>query len=248
MEGSPFFDQLRIAHWDMRLEFDTGQKVYTHRFVLCAAFQFFEGLCEAEIERYFYKMPPSEDQPVTADMLCLMLSFLYEDWHIPGVTKIRTKAVCKYVEHCRGSCCFGCALTLMLLYRYWDIKAAADFLGARPGAMKALTGPCRCCECPTTRYARDMVAPGSNGMCPWCWQLESPTSTCQSDKGEVQYQYHITDSNVDWESREEVNAKIIAVGGFTLVPHKVLHALSKQIQASRPITNCMTFQNLLASF
>lgn len=109
MEGSPFFDQLRVAHWDMRLEFDTGQKVYTHRFILCAAFQFFEGLCETEIERYFYKMPSSEDQPVTADMLCLMLSFLYEDWHIPGVTKDRTKAVRKYVEHCRGSCCFGCA-------------------------------------------------------------------------------------------------------------------------------------------
>ena len=61
MDESPFYDQSRIAHWDMCVKFHTGKKVYTHRFLICAAFEFFEGLLETELnELYFYDMPPSE--------------------------------------------------------------------------------------------------------------------------------------------------------------------------------------------
>ena len=33
VNGSPFLNQDRVAHWDMCLEFETGRKVYTHRFL-----------------------------------------------------------------------------------------------------------------------------------------------------------------------------------------------------------------------
>ena len=99
MDDSPFYDQSRIAHWDMCIMFDTGKKVYTHRFLICAAFQFFEGLLETDVvENCFYTMPPSQEQPVTADILCLMLSFLYEDWQVAGVTRDRTKGKCRHVK------------------------------------------------------------------------------------------------------------------------------------------------------
>ncbi len=103
--GSPFLDQDRIAHWDMCLEFETGRKVYTHRFLICAAFQFFEGLFETELDEwYFYKMPPPEEQPVTADMMCLMLSFLYEDWQVSGLTNDRLSAKCRHVKNAELTC------------------------------------------------------------------------------------------------------------------------------------------------
>ena len=71
--------------------------MYTHHSLICAAFQFFEGLLETELDnRYLYKMPP--DQPVTADMMCLMLSFLYQDWQIPGVVNDRIKGKSRHVK------------------------------------------------------------------------------------------------------------------------------------------------------
>ncbi|KAL0031422.1 hypothetical protein WJX79_010907 [Trebouxia sp. C0005] len=61
------------------------------------SFQFFEGLFETELDEwYLYKMPPPEQQPVTADMMCLMLSFLYDDWQVPGVTNDRLNAKRRY--------------------------------------------------------------------------------------------------------------------------------------------------------
>jgi hypothetical protein len=113
--------------------------------------------------------------------------------------------------------------------------------------MKALTGPCRCCERPTTRYARDMAVIGTSGMCPDCWhrkhiQLASGTPGLHGDR------LHITDSNTACDSREEVNAKIIAVGGYTIVPDKLLRALLRHIQASPSPSGCMDFHNMLASF
>lgn len=101
VNGSPFLNQDRVAHWDMCLEFETGRKVYTHRFLICAAFQFFEGLFETELDEwYFYKMPPPQEQPVTADMMCLMLSFLYEDWQVSGVTNDRLKCQVQARQEC----------------------------------------------------------------------------------------------------------------------------------------------------
>ena len=149
------------------------------------------------------------------------------------------KLLCRY--HCT------CASTLMLSCRYWDINRAADFLGAVPGAMKALTGPCRCCERPTTRYARDMVVLGTSGMCPDCWQLES--KSCSEENKPYSYtKYHYTDSNVIWDTQEDVIAKILSVGGYTVAPEKLIHALAKQIRVSCPISECMDFQHMLASF
>ena len=40
---------------------------------------------------------------------------------------------------------------------------------------------------------------------------------------------HITDSNTACDSREEVNAKIVAVGKYTIVPDKTLHAAARII-------------------
>ncbi len=108
--------------------------------------------------------------------------------------------------------------------------------------MKALTGPCRCCERPTTRYARDMAVLGTSGMCPDCWQHDGRPSGPHSDT------FHVTDSNTACDSREEVNAKIIAVGGYTIVPDKLLRALLRHVQASSSPSGCMDFQKMLASF
>ena len=143
--------------------------------------------------------------------------------------------------------CCNVVSSALLSCRYWDIEHASDFLGAKPGAMKALTGPCRCCERPTTRYARDMVVPGTSGMCPDCWQLESERP--EDLEGSTSfYIHHYTDSNVIWDTRQDLIAKIIAVGGYTISPDKLLFALGKQIRATCPISGCMDFQNLLASF
>jgi len=72
MDDSPFTQQDHKASWDLCLEFDCGQKVYTHRFLLRAAFQFFEGLFEIDSSSiYSYKMPASVEQPVTADTKCV---------------------------------------------------------------------------------------------------------------------------------------------------------------------------------
>lgn len=105
-----------------------------------------------------------------------------------------------------------------------------------------MTGPCRCCERPTTRYARDMAVLGTSGMCPSCWHYGGIPS------GPPDRWQHVTDSNTACDSRDEVNAKIIAVGGYTIVPDKLLHALLKHIQASSRPFGCMDFQNMLASF
>ncbi len=107
--------------------------------------------------------------------------------------------------------------------------------------MKALTGPCRCCERPSTRYARDMAVTGTSGMCPDCWQHDGRP-------GPQSCTLHVTDSNVACDSREQVNAKIIALEGYTIVPDKLLRALLRHIQASSSPSGCMDFQNMLASF
>ena len=97
----------------MCLEFETGRKVYAHRFLICAAFQFFEGLFETELDECcFYKMPSLEEQPVTADMMWLMLSFLYEDWQVPGVTNDRLNAKRRHVKNADVAC-----LASILLHR-----------------------------------------------------------------------------------------------------------------------------------
>lgn len=145
----------------------------------------------------------------------------------------------------------------MLSCRYWDIKKAADFLGATPRAMKALTAPCRCCEGPTTRYARDMAVPGTSGMCPDCWQLDVKRESwadkgglkqCTDENFEAYNMQHYTDTNVIWDTREDIIERILSAGGYTLAPTKLIHALAKQLQASCPISGCMDFQSLLASF
>ena len=98
MDDSPFRDQSRVAYWDTCIEFDTGKKVYTHRSLICTAFKSFEGLMETEVsDSWFYNMPPSNLQPVTADLLCLMLSFLYEEWPIPGISNHRTRGKCRHI-------------------------------------------------------------------------------------------------------------------------------------------------------
>ncbi len=107
--------------------------------------------------------------------------------------------------------------------------------------MKVLTGPCRCCERPTTRYARDMAVIGTSGMCPDCWQHDG-------SQGPQSCSFHVTDSNIACDSREQVNAKITALGGYTIVPDKLLRALLQHIQASSSPSGCMDFQNMLASF
>ncbi len=104
--------------------------------------------------------------------------------------------------------------------------------------MKALTGPCRCCERPTTRYAKDMAVLGTSGMCPSCWNYGGIPS------GPPNGWQHVTDSNTACDSREEVNAKIIAVGGYTIVPDKLLQALLRHIQAASRPFGC----KMLASF
>lgn len=99
MDGSPFYDQKRVEHWDLCLEFDTGRGVYTHRNLICAAFSFFEGALETEVqEGNSLRMPPAAIQPVTADLMCLMLSLLYPDWQIDGITEDRTKVKCRHVK------------------------------------------------------------------------------------------------------------------------------------------------------
>lgn len=83
-------------------------------------------------------------------------------------------------------------------------------------------------------------------MCPDCWhrkhiQLASGTRGLHGDR------LHITDSNTAYDSREEVNAKIIAVGGYSIVPDKLLRALLQHIQASSLPSGCVDFQNGLIS-
>lgn len=114
--------------------------------------------------------------------------------------------------------------------------------------MKALTGPCRCCERPTTRCAKDMAVPGTSGMCPDCWHLESKSWTQSIGEYTNYFTQHYTDSNVIWDSRQDINAKILSIAGYTVAPDKLIHSLAKQIQASCPIFGCMDFQSMLASF
>lgn len=102
-----------------------------------------------------------------------------------------------------------------------------------------------------------MAVPGSSGMCPDCWQLDVKRESW-ADKGGLKqctdYNFeaynlqHYTDTNVIWDTREDIIEKILSAGEDTIAPTRLIHALAKQIQASCPISGCMDFQSLLASF
>lgn len=94
-------------------------------------------------------------------------------------------------------------------------------------------------------------------MCPDCWQLDVKRESW-ADKGGLKqctdYNFeaynlqHYTDTNVIWDTREDIIEKILSAGEDTIAPTRLIHALAKQIQASCPISGCMDFQSLLASF
>lgn len=99
MDGSPFYDQKRVVDWNLSLEFDTGRVVYKHRLMVGPAFRFFEGLLETDVqERKSFRMPPAAEQPVASDLMCLMLSLLYHDWQMAGITEDRAKVKCRQVK------------------------------------------------------------------------------------------------------------------------------------------------------
>ena len=99
MDGSPFYDQERVLDWNLSLEFDTGTVVYTHRMLVCPAFRFFQGLLETDVQdRKSFRMLPAAEQPVTSDLMCLMLSLLYHDWQMDGIREDRAKVKCRHVK------------------------------------------------------------------------------------------------------------------------------------------------------
>lgn len=67
--------------------------------MVCTAFGFFEGLLGTEVQKNrSIRMPPAAQHVVTSDLFCLMLSFLYDDWQIAGVTEDRATGKCRHVK------------------------------------------------------------------------------------------------------------------------------------------------------
>ena len=90
-----------------------------------------------------------------------------------------------------------------------------------------------------------MAVPGTTGLCTDCWNSDV-------DHGQLGglNKIKMPDSNVSWDSREDVHAKMLAASGYTIVPDSILSTLLQQIQELCPATgelSCMYFQQVLAS-
>lgn len=128
----------KLLHSDVRLEFGDGTAVYTHKYILASAFDFFKELFSVpETDVVDMRVCP---EFVTAERLCLLLSWLYDERLLPDVVELR--------DLCRG--------------KWFALEQIIDYAKPLLAWQELFDPSCKCCQ--HRGIAKD------HRLCKRCWE------------------------------------------------------------------------------